>query len=76
MVVIRWAAGLAGLFLTQSAFAHGIAGNRYFPGTLTFDDPAVADELVIGWSSLWLNWALMGSNRRLRDGLPITLRPF
>lgn len=29
------------------ALAHGIAGNRYFPGTLTFDDPAVADELFI-----------------------------
>ena len=29
----------------HSAKAHGIAGNRYFPGTLTFDDPAVADEL-------------------------------
>ena len=28
------------------ASAHGIAGNRYFPGTLTFDDPAVADEWV------------------------------
>ena len=30
--------------LGQGAYAHGIAGNRYFPGTLTFDDPAVADE--------------------------------
>jgi len=28
------------------AYAHGIAGNRLFPGTLTFDDPAVADELT------------------------------
>jgi hypothetical protein len=28
------------------AQAHGIAGNRYFPGTLTFDDPAVADEWI------------------------------
>jgi hypothetical protein len=28
----------------HSAHAHGIAGNRFFPGTLTFDDPAVADE--------------------------------
>jgi hypothetical protein len=27
----------------QSAQAHGIAGNRYFDGTLGFDDPAVAD---------------------------------
>jgi hypothetical protein len=34
------------------AKAHGIAGNRYFPGTLTFDDPAVADELVFGYSNL------------------------
>jgi hypothetical protein len=28
----------------HAAHAHGIAGNRFFPGTLTFDDPAVADE--------------------------------
>jgi hypothetical protein len=27
----------------HSAHAHGIAGNRFFPGTLAFDDPAVAD---------------------------------
>jgi hypothetical protein len=26
---------------------HGIAGNRFFPGTLTFDDPAVADEAIV-----------------------------
>src|SRR5215469_2112101 len=35
-------AGLALQF--ASAHAHGIAGNRLFPATLTFDDPAVADE--------------------------------
>ena len=29
----------------EAAPAHGIAGNRLFPGTLIFDDPAVADEL-------------------------------
>ena len=28
----------------HSADAHGIAGNRFFVGTLTFDDPSVADE--------------------------------
>jgi hypothetical protein len=32
---------------TQAALAHGIAGNRYFDGTLTFDDPAVADEAIL-----------------------------
>jgi hypothetical protein len=31
----------------HSALAHGIAGNRFFPGTVTFDDPAVADEAII-----------------------------
>ena len=31
----------------DSVHAHGIAGNRFFPGTLTFDDPAVADEAVV-----------------------------
>ncbi|WP_407167438.1 hypothetical protein [Bradyrhizobium sp. ORS 111] len=35
------------LLWTQAAEAHGIAGNRYFAGTMTFDDPAVADELIL-----------------------------
>jgi len=37
----------ATLALMGTAHAHGIAGNRFFPGTLNFDDPAVADEFVI-----------------------------
>jgi hypothetical protein len=32
---------------SHSADAHGIAGNRFFVGTLTFDDPSVADEAII-----------------------------
>jgi hypothetical protein len=39
--------------LPQSAYAHGIAGNRFFPGTLTFDDPAVADETIVPNFSYW-----------------------
>jgi hypothetical protein len=39
--------GSAVLVASQTAHAHGIAGNRFFPGTLTFDDPAVADEAVL-----------------------------
>jgi len=35
------------LLWTESAKAHGIAGNRYFDGTMTFDDPAVADEAIV-----------------------------
>jgi hypothetical protein len=31
----------------HAVHAHGIAGNRFFPGTLTFDDPAVADEAIV-----------------------------
>ena len=31
----------------HSANAHGIAGNRFFVGTLTFDDPSVADEAIV-----------------------------
>ena len=32
---------------SHAAQAHGIVGNRVFPGTLTFEDPAVMDELVL-----------------------------
>ena len=51
-VLLSWA---------QSAEAHGIAGNRYFDGTLTFDDPAVADELILPyWANL--DFPAQGSN--------------
>jgi hypothetical protein len=47
-IAINWLIpGIAVLALTQSAHAHGIAGNRFFPGTMAFDDPAVADEFLI-----------------------------
>lgn len=32
---------------TSIAHAHGIAGNRIFPPTLTIDDPSVADEVSL-----------------------------
>jgi hypothetical protein len=44
-------AAIAMLGGLHSAQAHGIAGNRFFPGTLTFDDPAVADEAIVPNSS-------------------------
>jgi hypothetical protein len=45
----------------NAAAAHGIAGNRLFPGTLTFDDPAVADEAVLPDFST-LNHPVQGSS--------------
>ena len=42
---------LTTLAAVHPAQAHGIAGNRFFPGTLTFDDPAVADEAIVPDSS-------------------------
>jgi hypothetical protein len=37
----------ASLLLPSVASAHGVAGKRVFPTTLTIDDPAVADELSL-----------------------------
>jgi hypothetical protein len=49
--VVDWARALTiastALITPQTAYAHGIAGNRLFPGTLSFDDPAVADEAIL-----------------------------
>ena len=43
------AAGVAAILavLPAAASAHGVAGNRFFPATLTIDDPAVADEMSL-----------------------------
>ena len=40
-------ASVIAAFTWSGAHAHGIAGNRFFVGTLTFDDPSVADEAVV-----------------------------
>ena len=41
------ALAFAALLPASLAHAHGIAGARFFPATLTVDDPAVADELSL-----------------------------
>ena len=48
LISIRLGALLLLLLLwAKSVHAHGIAGNRFFDGTLSFDDPAVADEAIV-----------------------------
>src|SRR5258708_6673803 len=43
----RWLCAAAIMAISHAAHAHGIVGNRVFPGTLSFDDPAVMDELIL-----------------------------
>src|SRR6516164_7130393 len=47
MIAFRLFIIVVGLAISQCAQAHGIAGNRFFPGTMAFDDPAVADEFLV-----------------------------
>jgi hypothetical protein len=52
---------LALLAVPEPAHSHGIAGNRYFDGTLTFDDPSVADEAILPYYS-YIQQSTQGSN--------------
>ena len=45
-VTLLWALGLA-MAAAAPASAHGLIGQRFFPATLTIDDPFVADELSL-----------------------------
>lgn len=45
----------ATLFFTRSARAHGIVGERFFPPTVTTDDPFAADELALPTISYFKN---------------------
>jgi len=38
---------LLSAFSFQSAYAHGVVGDRFFPATITSDDPFAADELAL-----------------------------
>src|SRR6516162_1982913 len=51
---------LAVLGSVHPVCAHGIAGNRFFPGTLAFDDPAVADEAIVPLYSTFKHPAEIG----------------
>ena len=44
---VIWSIAAAVIAMSHAAHAHGIVGNRLFPGTLAFDDPAVMDELIL-----------------------------
>lgn len=45
------AAAMAVALSAAPVFAHGVAGNRFFPATISTDDPAVADELSLPTAS-------------------------
>src|SRR5215467_10169688 len=47
IAVAVWLIAAAVIAMPHAALAHGIVGNRLFPGTLAFDDPAVMDELIL-----------------------------
>jgi hypothetical protein len=53
VVILLAVSALLVLVASRATQAHGIAGNRFFPGTLTIDDPAVADEAIIPNFSQW-----------------------
>lgn len=55
---------MTALACAQASHAHGIAGNRYFPGTITFDDPAVADEMIL---PAWSRTVVAGEEGRVVD---------
>src|SRR5579863_318927 len=54
-------ASLAAFAFTSNVQAHGIAGNRLFPGTLSFDDSAVADEAILPLYT-YIDYPTQGSN--------------
>jgi hypothetical protein len=54
---------LAAVAGCHGAHAHGIAGNRFFPGTLAFDDPAVADEAIVPLYSTFKHPAEIGDGQ-------------
>ena len=55
------AASVVATVAPSAANAHGIAGNRFFVGTLTFDDPSIADEAIVPDFST-LNHPVAGGN--------------
>jgi hypothetical protein len=54
-VLCTGAMGCAMFMLTVHVYAHGFAGDRFFPPTITTDDPFAADELALPTISYFEN---------------------
>jgi len=61
------------IFNVSDVAAHGFAGQRFFPATLTTDDPFVADELSLPTVALIPNPAASGSPATLETDLSIDM---
>jgi hypothetical protein len=59
----QWLIVAAVVVISSAAQAHGIVGNRVFPGTLALDGPAVMDELV---------WPAVSGLKYPREGADVT----
>jgi hypothetical protein len=46
-ILLAYSAGFLAMASAHQAAAHAVAGNRFFPATLSTDDPGVADELSL-----------------------------
>jgi hypothetical protein len=44
--MLALAAAALSISISPAAYAHGFAGNRFFPGAIAVEDPAAADELA------------------------------
>ena len=62
---------VAALAYLEEADAHEVVGNRFFPATLTIDDPGVNDELAIPTVSLQRSSTLRAT---IRSSSPRTLQ--
>jgi hypothetical protein len=54
-LVLTSAIIVSGLLVSARAQAHGIVGDRFFPPTITTDDPFAADELALPTVSIFKN---------------------
>lgn len=83
LALVAFAAGCAA-FNAGDAAAHGYAGNRFFPATLTTDDPFVADELSLPTVSWYRNGERPAEgqtdvsaefSKRIIDNLGLSIEP-
>ena len=52
---------IAGAVIPSTLFAHGVAGQRFFPTTFAVDDPFISDEFSVLYNSIKINDEAGGS---------------
>ncbi len=63
-LALRFVLNIVVVIIPLTSYAHGVAGQRFFPTTFAVDDPFISDEFSVLYNSIKMKQAGLGFRLR------------